>query len=548
MNATRSFLTLACVVVVLGTTSNVRADFTFGEPVKFGSVHVLPTDDIDCFSSDGLEMYIDRWLSADNIDLYVLTRASVDDDWGPAVSLGPAVNSAQNDWLASISTDGLTLYFQSSRPGGFGSGDIYMTTRASRSAPWGPAVNLGPPINTSAIDANVWIPANGLELYFMSSRPGGYGGWDIYVTKRATAKDPWGEPANLGPVVNSAYNEDGVGLSPDGLLLMFDDNASPRPGGYGNSDFWMTRRASLSDPWQTPVNLGPKVNGPGLDFLPRISLDGRTLYFGSNRSSPWDSWQAPIIPMVDFNGDEKVDIQDLLRLIESWGKDDPAVDIGPLPWGDGKVDAKDLEVLMSYWGQDVNDPRLAASWRLDETSGMIAADSAGTNDGTLVGNPIWQPTGGQVKGALQLDGIDDYVKTPFVVNPAVGVFSVFAWVKGGAPGQMILAQDNGANWLRAAATSGVLVTELNEAGRNGAKNLQSPMVVTDDAWHRVGLIWDGANRILYVDDVEVARGPLTSLPFSINGLYLGAGSTRTPGTFWSGLIDDARIYNRVVKP
>jgi hypothetical protein len=92
MNATRNLLILAGVVVALCITSSVRADFTFGEPVKFGSVMLQDNYDIVCFSSDGLEMYIDRFLSADNIDLYVLTRASVDDDWGPAVSLGPAVN------------------------------------------------------------------------------------------------------------------------------------------------------------------------------------------------------------------------------------------------------------------------------------------------------------------------------------------------------------------------------------------------------------------------------------------------------------------------
>jgi hypothetical protein len=547
MNAMRNFLALACVVVALCATSNVRADFTFGEPVKFGSVHVLPTDDIDCFSSDGLEMYIDRWLSADNIDLYVLKRASVDDDWGPPMSLGPAVNSPQQDWLSSISADGLTLYFQSNRPGGFGSADIYMTTRASRSAPWGPAVNLGPTINTSAIDADVWISADGLELYFMSTRSGGYGGFDLYVSRRATTNDPWGNPVNLGPVVNSAYNEDGVGLSPDGLLLLFDDNGKPRPGGYGNSDFWMTRRASLSDPWQTPVNLGPRINGPGVEFPPRISPDGRTLYFGSNRTSPWDSWQAPILPIVDFNGDGIVDIKDLLRLIESWGRDDPSVDMGPMPWGDGKIDAADLEVLMGYWQQKVLPVSLLAYWKLDEVEGTTAADKAGTNNATLVGNPIWQPAGGEVGGALQLDGIDDYVRTPFVVDPAKGPFSVFAWIKGGAPGQVVVSQVDGANWLMLDSATGALKTDLQRGGRLG-KALCSDMAITDGNWHRIGFAWDNSNRTLYVDDAEVARDAQVSLAGSTGYMTIGTGSTLAVGTFWKGLIDDVRLYNRVVKP
>jgi hypothetical protein len=546
MNATRSFRILACVVMVLGTAFKVRADFTFGEPVKFGSGLLWNSDDINCFSSDGLEMYISRWLSTDNIDLYVLTRASVDDDWGPPVSLGPAVNSPQQDWLASISTDGLTLYFQSNRPGGFGSTDLYVTTRANRSAPWGPAVNLGPSINTSAIDANVWISPDGLELYFMSTRSGGYGGFDLYVSRRTTTNEPWGEPANLGPVVNSAYNEDGVGLSPDGLLLLFDDNAGPRPGGYGDSDFWMTRRASLSDPWQTPVNLGSKINGPGAEFPPRISPEGRTLYFGSNRTSPWGSWQAPIIPLVDFNGDEIVDIQDLLRLIESWGKDDPTVDIGPMPWGDGKVDANDLEILMSYWGQEVNDPTLVGHWPLDEADGIIVHDRAGGNDGTLIGSPEWQPHGGTIGGALQLNG-KTFVAAKFVRNPTDGPLSVFAWVKGGGPGQVIVSQAGGTNWLMVDSPDGALKTDLKSSDRQ-AKSLVSTTVITDDAWHRVGLVWDGTNRILYVDDVEVARDTQTVLTASAGGLTIGAGGTLASGTFWSGLIDDVRIYDRAVKP
>jgi hypothetical protein len=243
-----------------------------------------------------------------------------------------------------------------------------------------------------------------------------------------------------------------------------------------------------------------------------------------------------------------VDIQDLLRLIESWGKDDPAVDMGPMPWGDGKVDEKNLEVLMSYWGQEVLPLGLVAYWKLDEAEGTSAVDSVGANHGTLLGNPTWQPAGGQVKGALLLDGTDDAVSIPSILNPAKGPFSVFLWVKGGAPGQVLLSQIGGANWLRAAPTTGKLQTELNEPGRNASKHLQSPVVITDSAWHRVGMVWDGVNRVLYVDDVEVVRGTLTGLPASTNGLYLGAGSKLDPGTLWSGLIDDVRIYDRAVKP
>jgi hypothetical protein len=73
-------------------------------------------------------------------------------------------------------------------------------------------------------------------------------------------------------------------------------------------------------------------------------------------------------------------------------------------------------------------------------------------------------------------------------------------------------------------------------------------VITDGDWHRVGFVRDGINRILYVDDVEVACDTAANLEAGSGGLYIGAGSRLEPGTFWSGLIDDVRIYNRVVSP
>jgi hypothetical protein len=218
-----------------------------------------------------------------------------------------------------------------------------------------------------------------------------------------------------------------------------------------------------------------------------------------------------------------------------------------VPWGDGKVDKKDLEVLMNSWGQEVNDPRLAASWRLDETSGMVAADSIGANNGTLVGDPIWQPVGGKLGGALQLDGIHDYVRTPFVVDPAKGPFSVLAWVQGGAPGQVILSQVEGANWLMADSSAGLLMTQLKEPGRK-SHDLVSPQAITDGRWHRVGLTWDGSNRILYVDGVEAAKDAQASLAGSTGKISIGAGSSLAPGSFWKGLIDDVRVYDRAVTP
>jgi hypothetical protein len=96
---------------------------------------------------------------------------------------------------------------------------------------------------------------------------------------------------------------------------------------------------------------------------------------------------------------------------------------------------------------------------------------------------------------------------------------------------------------------GVLKTELTNIQRGKAgPSLISLAMITDDNWHRIGFVRDGEDRILYVDDVEVARDTLAGLEGSDGGLYIGAGSALEPGTFWSGMIDNVRIYNRVVIP
>lgn len=193
------------------------------------------------------------------------------------------------------------------------------------------------------------------------------------------------------------------------------------------------------------------------------------------------------------------------------------------------------------------DPGLIAYWKLDETEGTVAHDSEGENDAIVIGAPMWWPEGGRMGGGLELDGVHDHVRTEFVCNPSLGAFSVFAWIKGGTPGEVILSQAGAANWLMADAGGGVLSTELKGLGRFG-KVLTSNQTITDGSWHRVGLTWDGVTRILYVDNVEVASDAQSNPATAWDGLHIGAGSTLMPGTFWSGLIDDVWVYDRAVEP
>lgn len=259
--------------------------------------------------------------------------------WSAPVNLGPPVNTPFIEQAASTSRDGLSLYFHCGNcPTSIGGADIYVSQRPSRDDPWGPPQNLGPAINSTANEQAPRLSRDGHQLFFSSDRVGGFGGHDIYVSRRDDKRDDfaWQAPVNLGSGVNSTQDDQtpdpfedhgthtsilffgsgpiGSGatdiyssaLQPDGsygprapvvelnstsvdrqpairrdgLEILF---ASDRPGTLGAVDLWVATRASTSDPWSTPVNLGPVVNSTQVDARPALSFDGTTLYFQSTR-------------------------------------------------------------------------------------------------------------------------------------------------------------------------------------------------------------------------------------------------------------------------
>ncbi len=235
-----------------------------------------------------------------NPDIWMSTRTTTDAPWTEPVNLGSPVNTPSMDYTPSISADGLSLYFSSDRPGGQGDWDIWVSTRQTTAQNWGAPTNLGPRINTPFID---WIPtisADGLELHFAGPQPGRRYELDIWRTKRATTQDDWGEPANLGPVVNGQWNDSAPSLSPDGLTLFYLycwDGMDYR--GY---DVWVTTRPTTDAPWTQPVNLGPSINTFGWDRSASMTADGSLLYFISNRDGGVggrDIWELRIPSLHD---------------------------------------------------------------------------------------------------------------------------------------------------------------------------------------------------------------------------------------------------------
>jgi hypothetical protein len=188
-----------------------------------------------------------------------------------------ALSSAAYEDASSITADGLTLFFESDRPDGMGLTDIWMSTRPTASSPWGPSVNLGSPVNSAADDGSPRISPDGLSLYFASYREGGSGGGDIWVTTRPTRTDAFGTPVNLGSMVNSTAEDFGPWISADGLCLLF--CSIDRPGGLGGGDIWISTRTNRAAPWEPARNLGAPVNTENFELFPCLSADGLLLFF-----------------------------------------------------------------------------------------------------------------------------------------------------------------------------------------------------------------------------------------------------------------------------
>jgi hypothetical protein len=254
------------------------------------------------------------------------------------------VNSAFVDLGPAISKNQRSLYFGSARPGGFGGADLWIAQRARAEDPWGPPVNLGPVINTSAGELVPSFSRDGHWMFFNSDRPGGLGGLDVWASYRTNTHDDfgWTTPINLGPHINRAgldagaspssideqddheqgltllyFGSDrpgGLGLvdlyvstkGPDGLFgppTLLSELSSPtndqrptirhdgleilfystRPDGSGANDLWVATRDAVTQVWNTPSNVGSVVNSVANDFHPFISSDGHTLYFASDR-------------------------------------------------------------------------------------------------------------------------------------------------------------------------------------------------------------------------------------------------------------------------
>jgi len=348
---------LIAMVLALGLATEVsKADFFFGEPENLGpTVNTEYVECAPSISSDGLTLYFSDapWNLAPGgyggVDIWIATRPTPDQPWDSVTNLGEAINTQYSEGTPYISTDGLSLFFSSDRAGGSGDNDLWISTRTSLDADWSAPENLGSTINSNKSELFPCVAQDGLELYFYSSgQPGGLGIGDLWVSRRSSTSESWGVPENLGPNVNSSKDDGWPCLLYGGLTLIFNSNRAISPEDY---DLYMSSRVTAEEPWGESINLGEPLNSSSNDGGPSISSDGQWLFFHSNRpggQGDLDLWQASIEPVVDLNGDGIVDAADMCIVVDHWGENYPLCDVGPMPWGDGVVDVEDLIVLAEH--------------------------------------------------------------------------------------------------------------------------------------------------------------------------------------------------------
>jgi Tol biopolymer transport system component len=275
---------------------SAKAQFQFAPATSLISPSV-GGDKGPSLSSDNLTLFFHSRVRPGGLgssDIWIATRPEPLGLFGAAVNVGSTVNSTFLEAHPKPSLDGLSLYFTSNRPGGQGVNDLWMTTRATTHDAFGTPVNLGPGVNTSFEEYGADISADGLTILFSREPPGSVGTPDIYMATRPTTAVPFGAAVNLGSPINTSGYEYQPSLSNDGLALFFtSDRANP----IVDVDFWVSTRASLAAPWGTPVRLGPNVNGAFLDETGDIAWDGSSFVFDSTRDGgDYHLYQALAVP------------------------------------------------------------------------------------------------------------------------------------------------------------------------------------------------------------------------------------------------------------
>ena len=240
-----------------------------GENINSDALEYFPS-----LTIDGSKMIFTRRLNNDE-DFYESNWKN--NAWSKAQPVTGKINTNLNEGAQNISQDGEWLVFTGCNyPEGEGSCDLYIAYK-SKSGEWTEPENMGRTINTEFWESSPSMSPDKKSLYFASSRQGGFGGKDIWVTNRNSA-GKWSTPLNLGPTVNTSADEGCPFIHADNKTLYFNSNGHD---GYGLTDLFLTRKQD-NDSWSTPVNLGYPINTIDDEGSLIVSANGSTAFYASD--------------------------------------------------------------------------------------------------------------------------------------------------------------------------------------------------------------------------------------------------------------------------
>ena len=254
------------------------------EPLSAGdSVNTELDEYWPSLTGDGLELCFTREVrrasayGRDRQEDFYISRWMSEGYWGTARNAGAPLNTAGNEGAQSIASDGRSMYFTAcDRNDGLGRCDIYYSTFDG--ARWAPGANVGQPVNSAYWESQPSISPNGRMLFFVSNRPGGIGGMDIWYSILGN-DGKWGKPVNPGKTINTAGDEFSPFIYFNSRTLYFSSNGRESFGGH---DIYITTLKTDST-WADPENLGPAVNTPADETGLIIESSGKRAFFSSVR-------------------------------------------------------------------------------------------------------------------------------------------------------------------------------------------------------------------------------------------------------------------------
>ena len=242
-----------------------------GETINTSALEYFPA-----LTIDGKKMIFTKRINMDE-DFY--QSELVQGKWTSAVPLPGRINTNFNEGAQTISQDGEWLLFTGCNfPEGAGSCDIYISFLTKQG--WSEPENLGNRINTEAWESTPSLSPDKRDLYFSSNISGGYGGKDIWVSRRS-ASGKWGAPVNLGPEINTSGDESCPFIHADNQTLYFNSNGLP---GYSEKPDLFIVKKTGENTWGIPENLGYPINTIDDEGSLIVAADGKTAYYSSDRN------------------------------------------------------------------------------------------------------------------------------------------------------------------------------------------------------------------------------------------------------------------------